>query len=147
MSELVEKQSLQLSPRAVCAVAALCGLVSATHAADPCGPGYRQAPQTDRCDPVPGAAGAKARAAGLAGKFPAEGQSLGGIVRDAPSQSAAKVASLAEGAPVKILERAAMWDNDNWFRISFGGRSGYQWGGIMCSRQPLSGIFRQCDQP
>ena len=71
---------------------------------NPCGPGYRRAPQTDRCDPIPGASGAKARAEGLAGRFPVAGQSLGGIVRSRPSQSAPKIASLAEGAPMTIVE-------------------------------------------
>lgn len=114
---------------------------------DPCGPGYRQAPQTDRCDPIPGMSGEKARTAGLAGMFPVAGQSLGGIVRGAPSQSAPKVASLAEGAPVTIIARDISWDGYDWFKVSFGGQTGYQWGGIMCSRHPLKGVLRQCDQP
>ena len=115
--------------------------------ADPCGPGFRQAPQTDRCDPIPGASGEKARAAGRAGKFPVGGQSLGGIVRSAPSQSAAKIASLAEGAPLTIVARDVKWDGYDWFKVTFDGRTGYQWGGIMCSRHQLDGVLRQCDQP
>jgi hypothetical protein len=114
---------------------------------NPCGPGYRRAPQTDRCDPIPGASGAKARAEGLAGRFPVAGQSLGGIVRSRPSQSAPKIASLAEGAPMTIVARDVNWDGYDWFKVSFGNQTGYQWGGIMCSRHPLSGVLRQCDQP
>ena len=38
-------------------------------------------------------------------------------------------------------------DGYSWFKISFGGRTGYQWGGIMCSRNPLNGILKQCGQP
>ena len=114
---------------------------------DPCGPGYRQAPQTDRCDPIPGAAGERARQAGLAGDFPVEAQSLGGVVCAQPSQSSARVASLPEGAPIVIMARAVEMDGYSWFKINFQGRTGYQWGGIMCSRNPLNGIFKQCDQP
>jgi hypothetical protein len=114
---------------------------------DPCGPGYRQAPETDRCDPIPGAAGKRAREAALAGDFPVEAQSLGGIVRALPAQSAARVASLAEGTPVVIMARAEEMDGYSWFKIGFQGRVGYQWGGIMCSRNPLNGILKQCDQP
>ena len=114
---------------------------------DPCGPGYRQAPQTDRCDPIPGEGGKRAREAALAGDFPVEAQSLGGIVRASPAQSAARLASLAEGTPVVIMARDQETDGYSWFKISFGGRIGYQWGGIMCSRNPLKGIFKQCDQP
>lgn len=58
--------------------------------ADPCGPGFHQAPQTDRC------------------------------------------------------ERVGTMDGYDWFKIEFHGRIGYQWGGIMCSDQAISGILEQC---
>ena len=53
----------------------------------PCGPGFHPVPQTDRCDPDPGTSpNARPRRTGTAdGVFPMGGQSLGGIMRAAPS--------------------------------------------------------------
>ncbi len=109
---------------------------------DPCPANFIQAPQTDRCDPAPGAPGPRAPAGG--GKLPAGGQSLGGIMRAGPSQSAAKLASTAEGDELTIVARGPMWDGYNWFQVQYKGRSGFIWGGIMCSQGPLGGIYQQC---
>lgn len=85
------------------------------------------------------------QAAGTAdGRFPMAGQSLGGIMRSAPSMSAAKVMSLSEGSPITLIERAGTTDGYDWFKISFRGTAGYQWGGIMCAKGPIRGILQQC---
>lgn len=116
-------------------------------AATSCGPGFHPVPETDRCDPDPGTPPtAQPRRTGTAeGKFPMGGQSLGGIMRSAPSMSSAKVMSLSEGAGITLIARAGTMDGYDWFKISFRGRSGYQWGGIMCSEAPIRGIFQQCE--
>lgn len=117
--------------------------------ADPCGPGFRQAPETDRCDPIPGNDDPNARPAprtgSAEGSFPMEGRSFGGIVRKAPSLSAAKIASLGPGDSIMLLRRAGAMDGYDWFEIRFRGRTGYQWGGIMCSQNPIRGILQQCE--
>jgi hypothetical protein len=117
--------------------------------ADPCGPGFRQAPETDRCDPVPGNVDTNSRPARrtgrAAGDFPMEGRSLGGIVRSSPTQSSSRIASLGNGDTVTILKRDVEMDGYSWFQIRFRGRTGYQWGGIMCSQNPIRGIYQQCE--
>ena len=32
----------------------------------------------------------------------------------------------------------------DWFKIRDGSRIAYQWGGIMCSKAPLAGIYQAC---
>lgn len=115
-------------------------------AATSCGPGFHPVPETDRCDPDPGTPpSAQPRRTGTAeGKFPMGGQSLGGIMRSAPSMSSSKVMSLSEGAGIVLIERAGAMDGYDWFKVSYRGTTGYQWGGIMCSDAPIRGIFQQC---
>jgi len=112
-----------------------------------CGPGFHPVPETDRCDPDPGTPPtAQPRRTGTAeGKFPMGGQSLGGIMRSAPSMSSAKVMSLSEGTTVTLIERASAMDGYDWFKISARGKTGYQWGGIMCSEAPIRSILQQCE--
>jgi hypothetical protein len=112
-----------------------------------CGPGFHPVPETDRCDPDPGTPPtAQPRRTGTAeGKFPMAGQSLGGIMRSAPSMSSSRVMSLSEGAAITLIERAGAMDGYDWFKVSFRGTTGYQWGGIMCSQSPIRGIFQQCE--
>lgn len=116
-------------------------------AATSCGPGFHPVPETDRCDPDPGTPPtAQPRRTGTAeGKFPMAGQSLGGIMRSAPSMSSAKVTSLSAGAAITLIERAGAMDGYDWFKVSYRGATGYQWGGIMCSQAPIRGIFQQCE--
>jgi hypothetical protein len=109
---------------------------------DPCPKDFIQAPETDRCDPVLGAPAPRVPQGG--GNFPAQGQSLGGILRAGPTQSSPKVISTAEGDEMIILARGPMWEGYNWFRVDIRGRQGYQWGGIMCSSAPMAGIYQQC---
>jgi hypothetical protein len=116
-------------------------------AATSCGPGFHPVPETDRCDPDPGTPPtAQPRRTGTAeGKFPMGGQSLGGIMRSAPSMSSSRVMSLSEGTAITLIERAGAMDGYDWFRISARGKTGYQWGGIMCSDAPIRSIFQQCE--
>ncbi len=117
--------------------------VGPKRADDPCPAGFQQAPETDRCDPVPGASAPRRPAAG-ADRFPMPGRSLGGIMRAGPSQSSARVTSTGEGNELTILARGPMWDGYNWFQVRYQGRTGFQWGGIMCSMNPIAGIYQQC---
>jgi hypothetical protein len=110
---------------------------------DPCGPGFHQAPNTGRCEPNDAHPG---RRSGVnAGKLPMAGMSLGGIMRGEPSISSAKLASLAEKSGITLLERAGTMDGYDWFKIEFHGRVGYQWGGIMCSAEAISGVLQTCE--
>lgn len=73
--------------------------------------------------------------------------SWGGIVRDGPGQDFAKVESLDEGERILLIERTdVVTDGFPWFKISFrGGRTGYKWGGILCSVSgERSDIFKTC---
>ena len=97
------------------------------------------------CDRFPERDGSPARRRTPEGKFPMDGQSLGGIMRSAPSMSSSKVMSLSEGAGITLIARAGAMDGYDWFKISFRGSTGYQWGGIMCSSAPIRGIFQQCE--
>jgi hypothetical protein len=82
-----------------------------------------------------------------AGEFPFAAGSWGGILRDGPGQHFRKVASLKEGEPVTLLERADISENGfPWFKlVTRKGQTGYQWGGILCAignEQP--GLFQTC---
>jgi hypothetical protein len=115
---------------------------------DPCGPGFHQIPETDACAPngvTPPPA--RPRPMHAQGRFPLPGRSLGGIVRRQPSMQAPKVTSLQEGEPIVLLSRADAMDGYDWFRIRYhGGRTGYQWGGIMCAQAPIRGVLERCKQ-
>jgi hypothetical protein len=114
---------------------------------DPCGPGFHQVPETDACESnagTPANAQPRPRTGTAAGRFPMPGASLGGIVRARPTQASSKIASLGPGDNVTILARDRAWDGYDWFLIRFHGRTGYQWGGIMCSQNPIRGILEQC---
>jgi len=82
-----------------------------------------------------------------AGDFPRRAGSWGGIVRSGPSQEFSRLAALAEGEPVTLLENTGVTHNDYpWFRIRYrGSREGYQWGGILCSvGDPVPELFETC---
>lgn len=77
------------------------------------------------------------------------GQSLGGRLRAGPGMDHDPVGSLADGAPLTILEAAGVaMEGYEWFRIRLpDGRNAYQWGGIMCSvDQLIGGVFEICGQ-
>ncbi|MCK7615522.1 MliC family protein [Roseibium sediminicola] len=81
--------------------------------------------------------------------FPQPGYSYGGKVRSGPGMNFRQVGSLHEGDQILILTgTGAMMNGYEWFEIRYrNGRTGYQWGGIMCSQNPYPTIFRVCDGP
>ncbi|MDH4981659.1 SH3 domain-containing protein [Hyphomicrobium sp. D-2] len=80
--------------------------------------------------------------------LPIPAASWGGIVRDGPGQNHGKVASLSEGEPVILMARTEVVENGfPWFKIAFssGSKTGYQWGGILCSTgAERPDIFKTC---
>jgi hypothetical protein len=114
---------------------------------DPCGPGFHRVPETDACESnagTPANAQPRPRTGTAAGHFPMQAASLGGTVRARPTTASSKIGSLGPGDSVTILARDRAWDGYDWFLIRFHGRTGYQWGGIMCSQNPIRGILDQC---
>jgi len=79
--------------------------------------------------------------------FPFAAKSWGGKVRSGPGQNYRKVASLREREPIIVLEQTGEYFQDRpWFKISFRGRTGYHWGGIICpSNRPVPGTFEVCN--
>lgn len=94
-----------------------------------------QEPGTPPSGPIQGGAGAFAA------------KSWGGIVRAGPGQNFARIASLNEGEHITVLERMGqMFQGRPWFRISFRGRTGYHWGGIICPLgRSVPGTFQVCN--
>jgi hypothetical protein len=79
--------------------------------------------------------------------YPMPAGSWGGVVRQGPGQSYAKVGSLQEGDPVTLVERTEVSENGfPWFKITYaGGGSGYQWGGILCAiGEARAELFQTC---
>ncbi|WP_417678315.1 MliC family protein [Roseibium sp.] len=81
--------------------------------------------------------------------FPQPGTSYGGKVRGGPGMQYRQVGSLREGDRILILNgTGAMMNGYEWFQIRYrNGRTGYQWGGLMCSQTPYPTIFRVCNGP
>jgi hypothetical protein len=78
---------------------------------------------------------------------PVEAGSWGGIVRNGPGQTHARVVSLREGERVTLLfNTGVMWNDYPWFLIRFrDGQLGFMWGGILCSRNtPVAGVYQRC---
>jgi hypothetical protein len=89
--------------------------------------------------------GTRPPAGGAAQQLGVEGRSFGGIVRAGPGMEFAKVASLPEGAALLIEEDTGVdMGGYHWFRIRFGNRSGYQWGGILCARSEIAFALEIC---
>ncbi|GGD20531.1 SH3 domain-containing protein [Aureimonas glaciei] len=79
--------------------------------------------------------------------LPRNAGSWGGIVRSGPGQQYKRLDALPEGARVTLLENSSVMENGfPWMKISFGeGRTGYQWGGILCSIDtPMPEVFEMC---
>jgi hypothetical protein len=77
----------------------------------------------------------------------AKAKSWGGVVRSGPGMDYPKVASLAEGQPITLLEYAdvPVFNGYSWFKIKFGTKTGYQWGGILCGvGKQIPGAFETC---
>ena len=78
---------------------------------------------------------------------PIEAGSWGGVVRNGPGQSNARLASLREGERVSLLfNTGIMWNDYPWFLIRFrDGQLGFMWGGILCSRgAQVPGTYETC---
>ena len=78
---------------------------------------------------------------------PIEAGSWGGVVRNGPGQSNARVVSLREGERVQLLfNTGIMWNDFPWFLIRFrDGQLGFMWGGILCSRgAQVEGTYQRC---
>ncbi len=74
--------------------------------------------------------------------------SLGGNVRGGPAIGADRIASLARGDGVILIQRTdEMLNGYPWFFIQLAdGREGYQWGGIICGVDgPVEGVFGACN--
>lgn len=79
----------------------------------------------------------------------AQGQSLGGNLRDGPGTNFSKVGAIAEGTWITIITNTGIrFDGYDWFEVALdNGRRGYHWGGIMCSNgAPLAGTYSVCGQ-
>ncbi|WP_299814877.1 MliC family protein [uncultured Roseibium sp.] len=78
--------------------------------------------------------------------FPQEGQSYGGKVRSGPGMQYQQVGSLYENDRILILNATGVMMNGyEWFQIRYGnGRTGYQWGGLLCSQKPYQTIYQVC---
>jgi uncharacterized protein len=96
---------------------------------------------------MPGQAPAPPPPQGGGVTFPFAAKSWGGIVRSGPGQNYGKIASLREREPITVLEQTAQYFQDRpWFKISFRGRIGYHWGGIICpSYRSVPGTFQVCN--
>jgi hypothetical protein len=104
-------------------------------AENPCGPAERQLPETDRCVDI--------NASPAEAQLPMWGASLGGILRTGPGIIFSKIASLREGERVQIVHSTEeVMGGYDWFAVRYKGRDGYQWGGIMCSDDPLPAFLR-----
>lgn len=80
-------------------------------------------------------------------RFPADGRSCGGILRQGPGMDTPKLASLRQGDALTILEQAGQIDGSGfaWFKVKAGAATGYQYGGILSvSTGHLSGAFVGC---
>lgn len=100
---------------------------------------------------APRPTGSQTHAGGAVGgnetRLNAQGQSLGGKLRDGPGMNFRQTGSLAEGTWITILTNTGVRFNGyDWFEVATDrGQRGFQWGGIMCSNgQQLAGIFEQC---
>lgn len=80
-------------------------------------------------------------------RFPVDGKSYGGILRAGPGKEFRRVGSLREGQSVRITSNTRVrWNGYDWFGVGSGGRRGFQWGGLLCSKErKIEGIYKQCE--
>lgn len=102
-----------------------------------CPAGTVPVPETDNCLPSSSSTGSA--------RLPMYGRSLGGIMRKRPDTASSRIASLRDGDRIEILEDTGIgMDGYTWFKIRAKGRTGYQWGGILCSDAALDGSLEVC---
>jgi len=74
------------------------------------------------------------------------GYSLGGKMRSRPDKSFDKVAKVSKGNRVEIIGKTLM-ENDGytWYKVRAGNRSGFMWGGDLCSAYGrIDGVYGDC---
>lgn len=79
--------------------------------------------------------------------FPIQAASGGGVVRGGPGTNHRRLGSLRQFERVTVTgNTGVMMNGYPWFKIRYrGGRSGYQWGGLICSMdRPFAGTFDTC---
>ena len=97
--------------------------------------------------PMQAQAQRNSRAVEVTWENPVEAGSWGGIVRNGPGQSHARVVALREGERVTLLANTGVvWNEFPWFLIRYrDGQLGFMWGGILCSRgRPVTGTYQSC---
>ncbi|MBO0903502.1 MliC family protein [Jiella sonneratiae] len=73
------------------------------------------------------------------------GRSYGGKVRSGPGAGYRQVGSTRLNERIVLIERSTRMDGYDWFLIRMpNGRTGYQWGGLMCADGEESGILTIC---
>lgn len=75
------------------------------------------------------------------------GRSLGGNLRAGPDTAQQSLGDVGENASLTIVANTGVdFDGYDWFRVQLGdGRSGYQWGGILCSEGThQAGVYQAC---
>ena len=98
---------------------------------------------------APASAQRGAPSAAVSWENPVEAGSWGGVVRNGPGQSHARVTALREGERVTLLANTGVvWNDFPWFLIRFrDGQLGFMWGGILCSRGPqVEGTYQRCNR-
>lgn len=98
---------------------------------------------------APAAAQRAAPAAAVSWENPVAAGSWGGVVRNGPGQSHARITALREGERVTLLANTGVvWNDYPWFLIRFrDGQLGFMWGGILCSRgAQVEGTFQRCNR-
>ncbi len=89
----------------------------------------------------------RAHSGGGGSGFPIRAASGGGVVRGGPGTNYRRLGSLREFERVTVTQNTGVMMNGYpWFKIRYrGGKSGYQWGGLICSLdQPFVGTFDTC---
>ncbi|MEL6785670.1 MAG: SH3 domain-containing protein, partial [Pseudomonadota bacterium] len=72
---------------------------------------------------------------------------LGGKVRSGPGMHYHQVGSTYEGQQLTVLHNTQQYMNGYpWFQVRLAnGRTGYQWGGLMCGYgAPRQGMYKIC---
>lgn len=90
------------------------------------------------------------QAVSAADDFPVPAGSWGGVVREGPGKQYRQIGSLDEGEAITLMGRSdVVEDGFPWFKIAYrGGKTGYKWGGILCSTgAERPDVFKTCTLP
>lgn len=73
--------------------------------------------------------------------------SLGGKLRSGPGTTFKTLGIINKSTEVILLEDTGVWMNGyEWFRLQGEGITGYQWGGLLCSKGlELDGVYQRCE--